>query len=166
MTEPFVTDDANDQLPTDGGQLRKLLEAQIKLNKGLQKELDEIKEADVKRAVSDTWDKLKVPAGLRKGYKGEESPQAIEEWWNDMKPFVKVGDDSTEDVQPEQQSETDAQRDQRQQIQATQQASNLGGDLSSSIEEGMEKARALRDRGSAISQAELDEVFRDLGISK
>lgn len=164
MTEPFVTENSGDQ-ELSGGQLRKLLEDQIKLNKNLQKQLDEMKSADVERAVADTWDNLKVPEGLRKGYRGDETPEAIASWWKDISPFVNVqsgGDDAG--TQPQATTETDEQREQRQQIQATQRASGLGGDFASSVEEGIAKGQELRARGSAITQAELDDVFNKLGI--
>jgi len=156
MTDEFVTEGSDQATP---GQLRQKLEAEIAARKAVEKRLAEYETASAQRAVADTWQKLQVPESIRSAYRGDEDPAAIEAWWKDYGSLFNI--EQAAAVAPQ---ETQEQKVQREQIEATQAAANLGSDTATGYEAGFSKPQELKTRKSAITQADIDDVFSKLGL--
>lgn len=158
MTE-FATD-TNDLAIETGGTLRAKLEEALKRAQAAETALAEAQNEQKKRDVAKTWEDLNVPPKFQAAYLGESNPDAITKWWGEISPLVNLeGPDVAS--QP---TETAAQREQRDMIEATQRAANLGGDFTSDVEAGLSYARELRERNAPISKAELEDMFTKLGV--
>lgn len=162
----FDTTDDNAQ----PGVLRQKLEQALAVIKQKDKELADLNAFKASISVKATWDELKVPAPIREFYKGEQTTEAMKEWWEASKGFfnIPVAEDAPADEQP-----TPEQVAQQQAAQQFQEAQTLG---TNAIQSGFDAVKKTAEnateayRNGQMSRADFlaarDKVYEGLNTPK
>lgn len=157
MSDEFVLDDETAK-SNDGGTLRQKLEQAIAALNALKQENESLKSEKVERVVKATWDELKVPAPIRSFYQGDQSPEAMKQWWEASKGFFNI--EAAVDEKPSQQELTPEQQVEKAAAEAFQQASGLGTDaLTGGFGAAMAKAKDARGKTGADREAALRDFY-------
>lgn len=151
----FVLDD-NDGANQSGGTLRQKLEQAVALLNQLKTENEQLKSEKTQRTVNETWDTLSVPAPIREFYKGDQTPDAMKQWWEASKGFFNIQateeQGQAEELSPEQQANQDAAR-------RYQEATSLGTDAITggfdAVTAKVQQAKGLRGAELAAAKAEI-----------
>lgn len=157
----FETVDDNEQEP---GKLRQLLKQAHATLKQKDKELLELLSEKAATVAKTTWDELKVPAPIRDFYKGEQTPDAMKQWWEASKGFfnIEAGEEAPVTEQPSEQELA-----QQQAAQQFQDASSLG---TNAIHSGFDAIKAQVEQAKGLRGADYDaakaKIYEAMGTPK
>jgi glutamyl/glutaminyl-tRNA synthetase len=163
--DPDEGDQSNQQQETPlVKQLRKQLNDLGKQLKTLTKENDTLKSEKEDRALESTWNELNVPEKVRQFYTGEKTAEAVKQWVEDNKEVFNL--------QPPEDSgsgsETDEQKQQKQELQGATKAATTGTDQGHSLGLDAIKAKAQEVAKSSRNKnaTGLDELFEMMNVAK
>lgn len=155
--------DDNAGQPSGGG-LRAKLEQTLAELAATKKAFEELQSKETERAVKATWDELQVPAPIREFYKGDQTPEAMKQWWENSKGFFNV---QAVEEQPEEQQATPEQLAAQAAAEAFQDASSIGRDAPAGAVNAIDaKVQAAKKLKGADFEAAQKEVFQLLGFDR
>lgn len=156
----FNQDDPNGQ-PSGSG-LRAKLEQALAENAQLKRAFEELQSKETERTVKATWDELQVPAPIREFYKGDQTPDAMKQWWESSKGFFNI---QAVEEQPAEQQLTPEQEAAQAAAQAFQEASSIGTDANiggvDALNAKVQAAKGLKGTDLAAAKAE---IYKALGV--
>lgn len=156
----FILDDGADG--QDASKLRQLLKQAHATLKQKDQELEALRSAEVQRTAKATWDELKVPDRIRKLYQGEQTPEAMKQWFEEYRDIFNV---EVAEEQPGEPQLTPEQVAQQAAAAAFQEASSLGSDaLNSGLDAVNAKVQAAKGLKGADLAAAKAEVYKALGF--
>ena len=160
-TNEFVDDDTQQ----DPGKLRQLLKQAHATLKQKDKELADLLGEKAESAARSTWDELKVPDFVRGLYNGDNTPDAMKQWWETSKGFFNI--EAVVDT-PAGEQESDEQRTQREAAERYQEATGLGTDaLEGGFDAAVAKAKqAAKTMSGADLKAAKEEFYRTSGLAE
>lgn len=159
----FNQDDNDGQ--QNGGTLRQKLEQALAALKAKDQELEALRSKETERTVKATWDELQVPAPIREFYKGDQTPDAMKQWWEASKGFFNV--QAVEEKPAEQQELTPEQLAAQAAAEAFADASSIGRDAPAGAVNAIDaKVQAAKKLKGADFEAAQREIFKELGFDE